>query len=309
MHSDSATPAIRSRGLTRLFPGGQGVRELDLEVPVGAIYGFLGPNGAGKTTGIRLLLGLLRADAGRIELFGEPLDDRRLALRRVGALVESPSLYRHLSGRDNLEVTRRLLGVPPARIDAVLARVELVEDAHRRVREYSLGMRQRLAIALALLGEPKLLVLDEPSNGLDPAGIVELRQLLRGLAAEGITVFVSSHLLSEIELVATHVGVLQAGRLRFQGRLEELRGRVHPRLRLRAEPALRAAELLARSGEAVHLDPDGSLRVELRRRTPAELNRLLVEHDIAVSSLQAEQASLESLFFDLTVNTAMERAA
>ena len=308
MHLDPS-PAIRTRGLTRLFPGGQGVRELDLDVPAGAIYGFLGPNGAGKTTGIRLLLGLLRADAGRVELFGEPLDRQRRALRRVGALVESPSLYRHLSGRDNLEVTRRLLGAPRARIDAVLERVDLASDAHRRVREYSLGMRQRLAIALALLGEPGLLVLDEPSNGLDPAGIVELRKLLRGLAADGLTVFVSSHLLSEVELVASHVGVLQAGCLRFQGRLEELRGRVRPRLRLRAEPALRAAELLTRLGETVHLELDGSLLLDAREREPAELNRLLVEHGIAVSALQAEQASLESLFFGLTVDAALERAA
>jgi ABC-2 type transport system ATP-binding protein len=309
MDLHAAPPAIRTRALTRLFPGGQGVRELDLEVPAGAIYGFLGPNGAGKTTGIRLLLGLLRADAGRVELFGEALDARRLALRHVGALVESPSLYRHLSGRDNLEVTRRLLGAPRARIDAVLRRVDLVADAHRRVREYSLGMRQRLAIALALLGEPRLLVLDEPSNGLDPAGIVDLRGLLRGLAAEGITVFVSSHLLSEIELVATHVGVLQSGRLRFQGRLEELRGRVRPRLRLRAEPALRAAELLTRGGECVHLDADGTLLLERRQREPAEINRLLVEHGVEVSALATEQASLESLFFDLTVDDALERAA
>ena len=309
MDLEDATPAIRTRALTRLFPGGQGVRELDLDVPAGAIYGFLGPNGAGKTTGIRLLLGLLRADAGRVELFGETLDDRRGALRHLGALVESPSLYRHLSGRDNLEVTRRLLGAPKSRIDAVLQRVDLVADAHRRVREYSLGMRQRLAIALALLGAPRLLVLDEPSNGLDPAGIVDLRGLLRGLAAEGITVFVSSHLLSEIELVATHVGVLQGGRLRFQGRLEELRGRVRPRLRLRAEPALRAAELLTRSGESVHLDPDGSLLLDRRQREPAEINRLLVEHGVEVSGLAAEQASLESLFFDLTVDAALERAA
>ena len=309
MDLEDATPAIRTRALTRLFPGGQGVRELDLDVPAGAIYGFLGPNGAGKTTGIRLLLGLLRADAGRVELFGETLDDRRGALRHLGALVESPSLYRHLSVRDNLEVTRRLLGAPKSRIDAVLQRVDLVADAHRRVREYSLGMRQRLAIALALLGAPRLLVLDEPSNGLDPAGIVDLRGLLRGLAAEGITVFVSSHLLSEIELVATHVGVLQGGRLRFQGRLEELRGRVRPRLRLRAEPALRAAELLTRSGESVHLDPDGSLLLDRRQREPAEINRLLVEHGVEVSGLAAEQASLESLFFDLTVDAALERAA
>jgi ABC-type multidrug transport system ATPase subunit len=302
--------AIRTRGLTRLFPGGQGVHALDLEVPEGAIYGFLGPNGAGKTTSIRLLLGLLRAEAGSVELFGEPLaGEHREALRHVGALVESPSLYRHLSGRENLEVTRRLLGAPRERIAEVLARVDLADDADRRVREYSLGMRQRLAIGLALLGAPRLLVLDEPSNGLDPAGIVELRALLRRLAGEGITVFVSSHLLSEIELVATHVGVLQSGRLRFQGRLEELRGRVRARLRLRAEPSMRAAELLLRLGESVQLDGEGCLLLEPGTRDAAEINRLLVEHGLAVSLLQFEQPSLESLFFGLTEDTAQERAA
>ena len=310
MTTNPPLPAIRTRGLTRLFPGGHGVHALDLEVPEGAIYGFLGPNGAGKTTSIRLLLGLLHTDAGAIELFGEPLGgSRRAALRHVGALVESPSLYPHLSGRDNLEVTRRLLGAPRERIAEVLARVDLAVDADRRVREYSMGMRQRLAIGLALLGAPRLLLLDEPSNGLDPAGIVELRALLRRLAGEGITVFLSSHLLSEIELVATHVGVLQAGRLRFQGRLEELRGRVRPRLRVRAEPALRAAELLLRLGETVQLDAEGCLLLEPGKRDEAEINRLLVEHGLAVSLLQLEQPSLESLFFDLTIDTALEQAA
>jgi ABC-2 type transport system ATP-binding protein len=172
-----------------------------------------------------------------------------------------------------------------------------------------MGMRQRLAIGLALLGSPRLLVLDEPSNGLDPAGIVDLRALLKQLAGEGITVFVSSHLLSEIELVASHVGVLQSGRLRFQGRLAELRERVRPRLRVRAEPALRAAELLMRMGESVHLEADGALLVEPGRLEDAELNRVLVEHGIAVSALHRERPSLETMFFDLTVDAALERAA
>jgi ABC-2 type transport system ATP-binding protein len=177
------------------------------------------------------------------------------------------------------------------------------------VREYSLGMRQRLAIGLALLGEPRLLILDEPANGLDPAGIVELRRLLLGLAVEGITVFVSSHLLSEVELVATHVGVLHEGRLRFQGHLEQLRARVRPRLHLRCEPALRAAELLTRAGETPRLGLDGGLTLELKQNEAAAINRLLVEHGIEVSQLQYEQPSLESLFFDLTVASQLEKAA
>jgi len=302
-------PAIRTSALSRLFPGGQGVRDLALEVPAGSIYGFLGPNGAGKTTTIRLLLGLLRPQAGSIALFGQALDERRQALRQVGALVESPSLYGHLSGRENLEVTRRLIGAPAARIDWVLERVDLAGAAHRRVREYSLGMRQRLAIGLALLGAPRLLVLDEPANGLDPAGIVDLRRLLRGLAEDGITIFVSSHLLSEVELVASHVGVLHEGRLRFQGHLAELRARVHPRLHLRCEPALRAVELLTRAGESPKLALDGSLILDLHRREAAEINRLLVEHGVEVSQLRHEQPSLESMFFDLTIASELEQAA
>src|SRR3990167_4436235 len=300
-----AAPAILTRGLTRQFPGGFGVRDLDLNVPAGSIYGFLGPNGAGKTTTIRLLLDLLRPQSGSIELFGRRLDrNTRQTLGLVGALVESPSLYGHLTGRENLEVTRRLLDLPRARIDSVLERVGLLESAGRRVRDYSLGMRQRLAIALALIGAPRLLVLDEPGNGLDPAGIQDMRQLLRSLADEGITIFVSSHLLSEVELVATHVGVLQAGRLCFEGRLEELRGRVKPRLLVRCDEPPRARALLAGVGEDVGWLDDGTLGLSLDG-----MNRLLVGHGLEVSHLAMEHASLESLFFDLTIDRSLENAA
>jgi ABC-2 type transport system ATP-binding protein len=305
------TPAISTRGLTRQFPGGFGIRDLDLNVPEGSIYGFLGPNGAGKTTTIRLLLDLLRPDQGHISLFGQPLNRRsRQSLKMVGALVESPSLYGHLSGRQNLEVTRRLIDVPHARIDAALGRVGLLDSADRRVREYSLGMRQRLAIALALLGEPRLLILDEPSNGLDPAGILDMRQLLRRLAAEdGITVFISSHLLGEIEQVASHVGVLQSGRLRFEGRLEQLRGRVKPRLLIRCDNMVRANDLLIAAGESVSREHGDALLVSLGKRTEAQINRFLLDHGVEVDHLAREHASLESMFFDLTTMSSMEKAA
>ena len=307
---DLNAPAILTRGLTRQFPGGFGVRDLDLSVPVGSIYGFLGPNGAGKTTTIRLLLDLLRPQSGSIELFGRRLDrNSRQTLGLVGALVESPSLYAHLTGRENLEVTRRLLDLPRQRIDMALERVGLREAANRRVGDYSLGMRQRLAIALALVGEPRLLILDEPGNGLDPAGTQDMRQLLRSLADEGITIFVSSHLLSEIELVATHVGVLQAGRLCFQGRLEQLRGRVKPRLLLRCDEPLRARALLASVGESVGWLDEGTLALSLDGKSAAQVNRFLVGHGIEVSHLALEHASLESLFFDLTVERSLEDAA
>lgn len=303
-------PAIRTRGLTRQFPGGFGISRLDLNVPEGSIYGFLGPNGAGKSTTIRLLLDLLRPDSGGIELFGRPLSrDHREALAMVGALVESPSLYAHLSGRQNLEVTRRLLDVPRARIDPLLQRVGLLDAADRRVREYSLGMRQRLAIALALLGEPRLLILDEPTNGLDPAGILDMRRLLRQLAADdGITVFISSHLLSEIEQIASHVGVVQAGRLCFEGRLSDLLGRVQPRLLVRCDDARRASELLAAAGEIVARSDADSLVISLAARSEAQINRLLVGAGLEVHHLARELASLESMFLDLTVDSSMREA-
>jgi len=302
--------AIQTFDLQRRFPGGFGVHSLNLHVPEGTVYGFLGPNGAGKTTTVRLLLGLLQPDQGRVELFGQSLarNDRR-ALARVGALVESPSLYPHLSGRQNLEVTRRLVNLPRARIDEVLELTGLREAGDRRVREYSLGMRQRLALALSLMPSPGLLILDEPSNGLDPAGILDMRRLLRELAQQGITVFVSSHLLSEIELIAGHVGVLQAGHLRFEGRLEELRARARPRLQIRCDDPTQAAETLRQAGEQISdIDAEG-LKVHLGPRSEQDINRLLVGCRIGVSHLAREAVSLESLFFALTGDLPGELAA
>jgi ABC-2 type transport system ATP-binding protein len=296
------TAAIRTAKLSKRFPGGHGVESLDLQVPSGSIYGFLGPNGAGKTTTIRLLLSLLRPDSGRIEIFGNQLTSgNRSALSSIGALVESPSLYGHLSGRDNLEVTRRLLGAPKARLDEVLALVELTDDAHRRVRHYSLGMKQRLAIALALIGRPRLLILDEPTNGLDPAGIQDFRALLRRLIAEhGISVFLSSHLLAEVEQIAGHLGVLSAGRLIFQGSLDELRRRAPPRLRIGCDEPELARRALTEVGEQANLESADDVVVELRHRTSVEINRLLVERGVGVQRMMPDTASLESLFLALT---------
>jgi len=302
--------AIQTFDLQRRFAGGFGVHSLNLHVPEGSVYGFLGPNGAGKTTTVRLLLGLLHPDRGRVELFGRRLSrDDRAVLARVGALVESPSLYPHLSGRQNLEVTRRLLDLPRPRIDEVLELTGLREAADRRVREYSLGMRQRLALASSLLPSPGLLILDEPGNGLDPAGILDMRRLLRELARQGITVFVSSHLLSEVELIAGYVGVLQAGRLCFEGPLEELRARARPRLQIRCDDPAQAAEALRRMGERIsEVDAEG-LKVHLGPRSEQEINRLLVGCRIGVSHLAKEAVSLESLFFALTGDVPAELAA
>lgn len=217
MMTTSEHLAVRTAALTRYFGDIRAVDELELHVPLGSVYGFLGPNGAGKTTTIRLLLGLTRPDKGEVCLLGQRLTvrTRRELLSRVGALVETPSLYPHLNGRENLQVTQEFVGLPRTSIDRVLDTVGLRRDSHRLVRTYSLGMRQRLGLALALLGEPELLILDEPTNGLDPAGIHEMRNLLRELAAEhGISVFVSSHLLSGVEQMASHVGIIARGHLR-----------------------------------------------------------------------------------------------
>lgn len=294
--------AIETHALTRRFATGHGVEALDLAVLAGSVYGFLGPNGAGKTTTIRLLLGLLRPDGGQIRLFGQPLTRQaREPLRAVGSMVESPSLYPHLSGYENLEVTRRLLDLPPRRIDEVLRIVDLERDAHRRVRVYSLGMRQRLGIALALLGAPRLLILDEPSNGLDPAGIVELRALLRRMAGElGITVFVSSHLLAEVEQMASHVGVLHQGRLRFQGKPGELRDRYGDPLVIRCTDGDAVCTGLAELGElAQRVDPT-TVHVPMPQRPDHEINRWLVTQGHEVHALGRSPRSLETLFFEMT---------
>jgi ABC-2 type transport system ATP-binding protein len=211
--------AIETSQLTRVFGSRVAVDHLNLQVPRGSIFGFLGPNGAGKTTTIRLLLGLTQPTNGEVRLHGEKFSrERHNMLRDVGALVESPSLYSHLTGEENLEVTRRLLNAPRSRIGEVLDQFELAKDAKRLVRTYSSGMRQLLGLALAWLGKPSLLVLDEPTNSLDPTATRKLRTLLRRLATdEGATIFLSSHILTEVEQVVDRLGIIHRGRLLFQG--------------------------------------------------------------------------------------------
>lgn len=302
-------PAIQTFDLKYLFQDNHGVHGLGLDVPEGAIYGFLGPNGAGKTTTIRLLLGLLAPQAGRVELFGRRVTKKDPhALSVVGAMVENPSLYPHLSGRDNLEVTRRLIGAPATRTDAVLDIVGLRADAGRRVRTYSLGMRQRLGIALALLNEPRLLILDEPTNGLDPAGIAAMRQFIERMTRElGLTVFLSSHLLAEVEQLVTHVGVVQHGRLLFQGALEALRERAGTYLEIVCADSAAACNDLRTVGEAPQPVDAHTLRVARPKLDAAAINRLLIERGHAVSRLVCQQPSLEATFLQLTA--AQEAAA
>jgi ABC-type multidrug transport system ATPase subunit len=295
--------AVETCGLTRRFGAQLAVDVLNLLAPEGGVYGFLGPNGAGKTTTIRMLLGLIRPDAGEVRLFGVPLAVGRLSLMRMaGALVESPSLYPHLTGRENLEVTRRLLGAPRGLIDEALGVVKLAQDADRRVREYSMGMRQRLGLAFALLNKPRLLVLDEPTNGLDPAGIHEMRDLIRRLPVEfGATVFLSSHLLSEVEQIAGHIGIIHQGRLLFQGTLAELQAQRREHLVVGVKQSEQAMRCLGAAGWGAQRRDDGLLAVSAA--TPdaaARINSLLVSQGMEVFHIALAQASLEDIFLTLT---------
>ncbi|MEO1136422.1 MAG: ABC transporter ATP-binding protein, partial [Pseudomonadota bacterium] len=278
---------------------------IDLAVPEGAIYGFLGPNGAGKTTTIRLLLGLLSPNRGRIALFGEDLRrNRRRALKSVGVAFETPAHYEHLTGRENLDITRRLLKLDKSEIDRVLDTVELSHVANRHVRKYSLGMRHRLGLARALLGRPKLLIFDEPTNGLDPVGIREMRDFIKSLPDRtGATVFVSSHHLAEIEQMASHVAVINLGKVVFQGAMRELRGLHAPRLELGCSDNAAAQAQL--HGGFVHIEEkDGRLLLDLASSESAEqeaaaINTALVAAGIDVHHLAIAPWTLEELFLQL----------
>jgi lantibiotic transport system ATP-binding protein len=293
---------IQLDGVSKSYGSLLAVSGLSLTVPSRGVYGFLGPNGAGKSTTMRMALGLQKPDRGRIFLFGKPLASHRIEiLGRVGSLIESPSLYQHLTGRENLEIHRRLLNLSKGAIDEALETVGLARVADRAARSYSSGMKQRLGLAVALLGNPELLVLDEPTNGLDPEGIREIRTILRDLPKRrNVTVFISSHLLSEIEQTATHIGIISHGVLRFEGTPEELRLRSSQMIAIEVDQPDKACSLLeergvkaARDGNAILVEPDGSVAT-------AEINRILVAAGVAVSHLAVHRRTLEELFLDLT---------
>jgi len=293
--------AIRGEGILRHHGTVLAVDRLDLRVPEGSVFGFLGPNGAGKTTTIRLLLGLLDPHGGDLEVLGRPMPAARgQILREVGALVEMPSLYPHLTGRENLEITRRLKRCPASAVARALEAVRLEDAADRPVRTYSLGMRQRLGLGLALLGDPKLLILDEPTNGLDPAGIREVRELLRELPRRsGTTVFLSSHLLGEVELIATHLAVLDRGRLRFQGSLGDLQALHRPQLRIETPERERARAALTAEGILAEPQADGALLLPAESHAAAAaINARLVGLGIPVHHLALVRPTLEGWFLD-----------
>jgi ABC-2 type transport system ATP-binding protein len=294
--------AIETRGLVKRYGRQTAVDGVELRVPIGSVYGFLGQNGAGKTTTIRLLLGLLHPDAGEARLFGlDVARRRREAVARVGSLVETPALYDRLTGRENLAMTARLIRAGRGEVDRVLEIADLTAAADRLVAGYSLGMRQRLAVARALLGRPRLLILDEPGNGLDPDGIREMRELIRVLPArDGVTVFVSSHLLAEVEQIATHVGLMHRGRLLTQSTLEALKRSRSRRLDLRVGDVAAARRLLASQGlEAEEAGQGLSVRMDGARLDAAAVNRGLVEGGVEVFHLAAAEPSLEAIYLDM----------
>jgi ABC-2 type transport system ATP-binding protein len=301
---------VETERLTKRFGARVAVDAVDLHIPRGSAFGYLGPNGAGKTTLIRMLLGLTSATSGSMRLLGRPVPEERAdALARVGAIVEEPRFHPFLSGRENLEIIAAARDVAAfARIDGALERVGLGARADERVKKYSLGMRQRLGVARALLGDPELLILDEPTNGLDPAGILEFRNLVRRLVGEGRTVVLSSHLLDEVEKICDAVAIVDRGSVVWQGRIDAIRGGGRATLLVEVDDIPTALALLGEHD--VEATEDG-LRVALpaddAARLAAEINRTLVAAGLAVRRLEPSRASLEERFLEIT--SRLEEAA
>lgn len=305
IHTMVSSPVIKTTGLSyRYAKGIQTLSDIDLTVEKGSIYGFIGPNGSGKTTTLSLLLGLLKSQEGSIEIFGEHLQSNRLGiLRRIGALVEVPSLYGHLTAVENLEVYRGILGVTKERVREVLETVGIADTKRKTVKKFSLGMKQRLAIALALLPGPELLILDEPSNGLDPSGIIELRQLIKRLNREhGMTILISSHLLAEIEKMVTHVGIIYQGKMLFQGSLGELQSFQQKSSKLFVKTANNDIALKILAEHYPEHSGDGITVSFKDKEEVAAINRKLTANNIDVYQLQSKEQDLEQLFIHLTSN-------
>ncbi|WP_141540423.1 MULTISPECIES: ABC transporter ATP-binding protein [Bacillus cereus group] len=296
------TYIVETEDLTKTYGAVNSVNQLQMQVGKGEIYGFLGPNGAGKTTTIRMLLGLIKPTTGNIKVFNRDLKTNRIdILREVGSLVESPSYYGHLTGHENLEVIRQMLQVPKKNIDEVLHIVRLEKQKDKLVKQYSLGMKQRLGIAMALLGNPKLLILDEPTNGLDPAGIQEIRELIKQLPKQyDMTVVISSHLLNEMDQIATQVGIINSGQLIFQDKIEVLRKKSQASMKIRVNDVVKAHQILEQ--HQIHLGLEGDCLVTYQQEDHliSHINHLLVQQDISVYRIEEEKHTLEEIFLSLT---------
>ncbi|MBK6397073.1 MAG: ATP-binding cassette domain-containing protein [Bacteroidetes bacterium] len=298
---------IELKEVSHCFRGNEPVlRKINLMVPKGSIYGFLGPNGAGKTTTLRLILGLLKRQTGSINVFNVPFDENRIEiLNQTGSLIESPSLYSHLTAYENLNVLRKIYQCPESRINDVLELVGLSNTGKKKSGLFSLGMKQRLGIAIALLNNPALLILDEPTNGLDPNGILEIRELLKRINAEsGITIVISSHLLSEIEKLVSHVGIINNGAMLFQGTLSDLK-----RQKLQASgvlfktnDAIRSQMILKENGIDTQISDDSLIIPVFEPKQISLLNRKLMEDGIEVHEISPINNDLEKIFMNLVSN-------
>lgn len=294
---------IQTHDLCKQYGNALRVSHLNLNVPEGSICGFLGPNGAGKSTTLKMILGLVRPTAGSIRVLGKDMDNanRLSVLRQVGSLIESPSYYGHLTGEENLRIVQTLRGIPEKNIREVLQIVRLDGQREKKVAQYSLGMKQRLGLAAALLGYPKLLILDEPTNGLDPAGIQEMRELICDLPGRfGMTVVVSSHLLSEIDQMANHVAIIREGELVFQDSLEALHGRSRHHLALRTTNNAIARNLLAEQSVPCEEENGYLILPILSDEVAAQLTGFLAGNRLGIVRLEERQKSLEDIFLDLT---------
>jgi ABC-2 type transport system ATP-binding protein len=300
--NETGVPLVEVTGLTKRYGDTLAVDGVDLTVLPGEVYGFLGPNGAGKTTTLRILTGLIAPTSGTVRVLGGRPGQADV-LGRTGSLIESPAFYPYLSGLDNLRLLAEYAEVPRLRVDEVLELVDLADRAPDRFSTYSLGMKQRLGVAAALLKDPELVILDEPTNGLDPAGMRDMRRLIRELGSDGRTVLLSSHLLGEVQQICDRVGIINDGRMVAEHNVEELRG--EQELVVRATPKDEAQAILAGFGP-VH-QYDDTLRVQVDPVRAAEVNRVLVEAGIAVSELHSTERALEDIFFELTTGKELSR--
>lgn len=294
---------IETNNLSKKYGEKYSVKNLNLKIRPGCVYGFLGPNGAGKSTTMKMLLGLVKPTTGEMSMLGKMVSgqNRIEVLKNTGSLIEAPSYYGHLSGRENLEIVQTLKNVPKEEIDEVLNIVRLDGQQKKKVREYSLGMKQRLGLAAALLGKPKLLLLDEPTNGLDPAGIQEMRELILDLPGHyGMTVMVSSHLLSEMDQMASDVGIIDKGKLIYQGSLQKLHERAKSSIFIHVLNQGTAVRILDEYGEDYRLEGEKLVLPEREAEQMAGLVSLLATHGAQITKVVEQQKSLEDIFLALT---------
>jgi lantibiotic transport system ATP-binding protein len=296
---------IETKGLSYQFKKDQQIlKSLNLQIPQGSIYGFLGPNGAGKTTTLKLILGLLRNQTGEINLFGKNIKDNRIEiLKKTGTLIEQPSLYLHLTGKENLDVYKHIHQLKNEDVTNALAKVGLSEAANKKAKAYSLGMKQRLSLAIALLHNPSLLILDEPTNGLDPNGIIEMRELIKKLNVElGVSIVISSHLLAEIERIATHVGIINRGTLLFEGALTDLQALQQKQalLHIKTNNPERTKELLVNKFENVLVDNNLVNLKYIDDNTNASIVKMLTENNIEIYEIVQVKKDLEQIFLNIT---------